>query len=384
MKESQPWAVISDVEGPLKNGKYDGAKNLMETLVERKLMAQEEMDAATGKFDEHDDNNDRAQRFIWSHQKYPVLVERPRWSTGTLPGLAICYAARAGISQAEIFEMTRAGDVWTPGAKEFLIETKEKMPIHLLTSAEPSAALRLGEEIGIPSSRIYSMGYRPSPERLAEYDKNPNPEAEAEERSILNRLLPHRRKLELWLPSFVKNAVEWEAAFEASDTKGMKTLETERVDLFYGFIYQDKLSDLMADLFLKQNVLMGSHQKGEVVHERARSGRRVIYIGDSIVDTAPALYAGAWEGYGIATNSTNDDLNYAAGLLLATRDMRAMNVIRDVITEGRFVPSDMNHILGALPYGATLYTPIDLRNNPKAVLAEMRSCKNDVIALYQV
>jgi len=384
MKENQPWAVVSDVEGPLKNGKYDGAKHIMETLVKRKLMTQEEMDTATGKFDEHDDNKDRVQRFVWSNSKYPILGLRPRWSTGTLPGIAICYAARAGLKQSEVYEMTKAGDVATPGANEFLIETKEKeIPIYLLTSAEPSVSLRLGKEMGIPSSRIYSMGYRPSPERLAEYDKNPNPEAEAEERSMLNRLLPHRTELESWFPVFIKTSVEWEAAYEAGSTEDMLALELEQSELFNTSTYTDEFLKVMRDLYLHQKVLKGSHQKGEDVHAIARNGYRVIYIGGNIVDTMPALVAGAWEGYGIAVNSTSDDLNYAADLLLGTTDMRAMNLLRDDITKGLVDVHVINHkYSNCNEYTAFLFSGIDFRNNPEDVMAEMRGFKSAVKKRY--
>ncbi len=368
------YIFLSDVEGPLANPGQDNAKDILAFMESKGMITSQERSDIEGPADNTDDNRYRREKFL-RH------TTRARWSTGTTPGTVQCYAAMNGLTDDGIYEIATDKFLLNPGVAELLEFVKQKcVRVGLATTAHSSVSLTIGRNHGIPSSYIWSLGYRPSPEKLREFDEHPDVLAEIKERSIIRKLAPYSSELRRFVPEWTKINVEWDKANSQGDTDTLERLEQELSELFRGRSYPPKFLRRMDEILQSKTCLMGAHQKGQVVFELSRYGIPIV-VGDSIVDELMILYAQDLGGVGIAVNDTNPDSLLGAAINIATPDMQAVRDVAELIMAKRYDTERANAIVAK--YGAKVFSLYDYRNNPAEVMETHRQAKDQIKVIYR-
>lgn len=400
------WGVNFDLEGPLAHAGQNQADDITILLKNRGSITQEEYDGLWKRFDSFDDEEHdrekfrRRERLITTAPGYnsedpdihrrresfiasfgePLVI--PKWSTGTSPGVAQCYAAMKGLTDEDLYELSMRRLLLIKGVPQLLRWLQENgIEIYFSTTAYPAVALTLGKVFGVPSSRIYTLGFIPSPEKLRQFDEHPDVMAELKERSLLPRLAPFKTELEEWLPRYLKGVEELQQARKNNGHNAKRVEERYYIDLFEDFRWPDGLRDIMKGVFVDKTLLNGSQQKGEAAVNIIRSGRKLIGFGDSIVDDTFLLYIPALGGISFAIDCTNSNALYAASASTCMLDRRGLIPIISDVVEGKFDPVTTAQKIPQ-EYGARLFSAYELRRDYDGVKAVHSTVKKALRAKY--
>lgn len=397
--------VVFDVEGPLGHAGQNQADDVTRHLQSLGRLTQDEYDGIWKVFDDYDDQEHYRERFRWSERvitdahgwdsEDPDIYRRrltsikafgkplavPRWSTGTSPEVVQCYAAMRGLTDEEQYELSINRLLLVDGVPELLQYLKENdIDIYLMTSAYPAVALTLGKEFGIPSSRIYTMGFRPSPERLKQFDEHPDVMTELKERSLIPRLAPYTKELEEWLPGLIASRKKLQEARRNKADDADELEQRDHIDLFNDMKYY-RILDVMRKIFVDKSIVNGSQQKGESTFLIGRNGKRLIGFGDSIVDDTFLLYISSLGGTSFAIDCTNPNALYAASASICTLDRRALIPVISDVVEGRFDPAATAQRIPQ-EYGTRLFSSYDARRDLKGVISAHNHVKGALRVEY--
>lgn len=400
------WGVELDLEGPLAHAGQNQADDTTIVLKNRRLITQEEYDGLWKGFDSFDDEDHDRERFRWGERlittapgydsEDPDIRRRresfiassgepsviPRWSTGTSPGVAQCYAAMKGLTDEELYGLSMKRLLLVKGVPQLLRWLQENgIEIYFSTTAYAAVALTLGKIFGVPSSRIYTLGYRLSPEKLRQFDEHPDVMAELKERSLLPRLAPFKVELEEWLPRYLKSREELQQARKNNGHNAERVEERYYIDLFEDLRWSSEFQDIMKGIFVDKTLLNGSQQKGEVAVNIIRSGRKLIGVGDSIVDDSFLLYIPALGGISFAIDCTNSNALYAASASTCMLNRRGLIPIISDVVEGKFDPVTTAQKIPQ-EYGARLFSAYELRRDYDGVKAAHSTVKKALRSRY--
>jgi predicted HAD superfamily phosphohydrolase len=349
-----------DLEGPVNNPEVDLAWKIIDDLSN---LGPEYHDRVQ-RFDEYDDARWLAERDEKGH------------STGTTPLVSLMIAAVDGITDEKLVEYTNDIIKLNPGAKEMLKSAKEVGDVYFVTNSYPAAAILTAkkEEIEIPSSRVFTLGYQYYGRDRVRFDRM-KLEEEIERRSPMEVFLKHRDQLKEFLDKYLQ-ACENILAFYEKGEGNLKEL-IQAHDKIFQEVPNEHLKTNLQYLLLNEEGIMGGHNKAEVFEATARKGEEKFYLGDSIVDADPIDIA----EYGISVNCTNKEALMASKLNAVLTNFEGFIPILERIRNGRFDPKEIR--LNLSEDWRIIYTPDFIRDNFNEVVNMNRAFKTKLKSLYK-
>lgn len=313
---------VTDVEGPVISPKIDFAWVTLEELIPEDMRSK--YIERVKSFDEYDD-------LRWIHER-PLAGH----STGTTPVIAALIASLAGLTNEELLEAAKKYAIETPGASYLINYLKVRgVPIYFITSSAPFVPLTEAYRRSIPSSNVYTMGQELSDEDKVYFDETRNAGMNPLSQEIDKRfpftgfghMRPERRLLTEFLDAYLNVCEGMRIEYLKPDPEEKVLTELGRKQFNLLEVVEKEslaLAEALRHLLYKEDGIMGAHRKRQVLEEiQKKEGverKRLVYVGDGIVDADPLKYA----GIGISVNCTNEQALLSSDINMAIPNMRRL------------------------------------------------------------
>jgi len=303
--------VVSDIEGPLVNPKFDLAWELMDKLKDEGKIDQNLYDLVK-RFDDYDDARWLAERNTMG------------WSTGTTPVISMLIAAYSGMSDEDIVSFVQDRILINEGIYDMMAFLKEQdVDTYLVSSSAPQQALIAAKELSVPFSRVFCAGNQLQPSQAALLDCK-DLEASIDMRSVINYLSQHKETLESFVIKYLNTCKRWVDSKENDEEYNLGSIENY-LNTMFDEIQDAGLRDTLTYLLRDQNGMRGGYKKAEIITQlkQDNSNAIIVYIGDSVVDTDALRVA----DFAITTNCTSKLALAVSDINLATQDMKYLDCV---------------------------------------------------------